>query len=175
MFSKNETSGAAAPAPAPTPAPAKSGGTASLVGNDLEILGNLVANGDIQIDGTVTGDIQGRSLTIGESARIKGSLTGDSVRVLGAVKGSIEAKSIVLMKSARVNGDLAHEDLAIEAGAEFEGGVMRLETKRAQKAVAKAQNSASQEPAKSPEAAPSSTPEKITGNVDTSGQAAKTS
>jgi cytoskeletal protein CcmA (bactofilin family) len=49
-------------------------GTPSIISGDLKVTGNLHSNGDLQIDGVIDGDIQSRSLTIGETARIKGAV-----------------------------------------------------------------------------------------------------
>ena len=99
----------------------------SIISSDLKITGNLESTGDIQVDGTVTGDISSRTLTIGEAAHVKGSVLSDSVRVCGHVSGEIKSTSVVLAKTARVEGDIAHQSLAIEAGAFVEGNIRRLE------------------------------------------------
>ena len=44
-----------------------------IISPDLEIVGNLKSNGEIQIDGTVKGDIDVRLLTVGEQGKVDGS------------------------------------------------------------------------------------------------------
>ena len=85
------------------------------------------SNGDIQIDGTIEGDINSRLLTIGEQAVVEGCIVADTVRVSGTVKGQIKARMVHLDKAARVTGDVTHETLTMEAGAFFEGQVKRME------------------------------------------------
>ncbi len=51
----------------------------------------------------------------------------DSKEVSGSVP-SIRAKTVHLDKTGKVIGDIAHEILAIEAGAYFEGRVQSLES-----------------------------------------------
>jgi len=99
----------------------------SIISADLQITGNLKSNGDIQIDGRIDGDVDSKSLTIGEGAEVNGTVRCERVRVCGSVSGEIRASSVVLAKSAKVNGDIAHKNLEIEAGATLEGGVRRLE------------------------------------------------
>lgn len=101
--------------------------TPSIISADLQITGNLKSNGDIQIDGRIDGDVNSKSLTIGEGAEVNGTILCERVRVCGKVSGEIKATSVVLARSAKVDGDIAHKNLEIEAGATLEGGVRRLE------------------------------------------------
>ena len=87
----------------------------------------MKSNGDIQIDGTIEGDINSRLLTVGEQAVVEGCIVADTVRISGTVKGQIKARMVHLDKTARVHGDLTHETLTMEAGALLEGQVRRME------------------------------------------------
>jgi cytoskeletal protein CcmA (bactofilin family) len=91
--------------------------TPSIISADLKIIGNMQSNGDIQIDGQVDGDVQSKSLTVGESAQVNGTIACERVRVCGSVSGEIKADSVVLARSAKVDGDIVHKTLEIEAGA----------------------------------------------------------
>ncbi len=102
------------------------GGVPSIISPDLEIVGNLKSSGEIQIDGTVKGNIDGHLLTVGEQGKVDGSTVGETVRISGTVNGRVEAKTVRLAKSAKVTADITHESLAIEAGAKFEGRVQPL-------------------------------------------------
>ena len=104
-------------------------GVPSIISADLKIVGDLHSSGDLQIDGAVEGDISSRSLTIGESAVVRGSLAAESVRVYGSVFGEVKANSVTLAKTAKVEGDIAHQSLSMEAGAALIGKLSRLETK----------------------------------------------
>lgn len=100
----------------------------SIISADLRIVGDLASAGDLQIDGEVEGDIQSRTLTVGQGAQVKGSISAETVRVCGAVSGQIKATTVTLDKTARVTGDIMHTSLAIEPGAFLEGHCRRLET-----------------------------------------------
>jgi len=99
----------------------------SILSTDLKITGNLVSEGEIQIDGHVIGDIDANVLIVGEAADVNGEITADSVRVHGKVTGQIRAQSVSLAKTAHVLGDILHENLAIEQGAFLEGHCRRIE------------------------------------------------
>ena len=101
--------------------------TPSIISADLKIIGNMHSNGDIQIDGQIDGDIDSKSLTIGESAKVNGTVSCERVRVCGSVTGEIRATSVVLARSARVDANIMHKTLEIEAGASLQGGVRRLD------------------------------------------------
>ena len=108
----------------------KASGVPSIISPDLKIIGDLKSGGDIQIDGTVDGDINSRLLTIGEEAVVEGCIVADTVRISGTVKGQIQARIVHLDKVARVTGDVTHETLTMEAGASLEGQVKRMEPAR---------------------------------------------
>jgi len=128
MFSKDSKPGALAPTATATPEPQRQGirsPTQSIISRDLKIKGDLICNGDIQIDGAVEGDVQSRSITIGEGADIRGTISSDNIRVCGSVNGQIKGNSVVLAKTAKVIGDVIHQTLSIEPGASFEGRCSR--------------------------------------------------
>ncbi len=129
MFSKDGKTGAPE-ATAPTPGAARQGTgnpTQSIIGRDLKIKGDLMCNGDIQIDGEVEGDVQSRSITFGESADVRGTISSDSIRICGSVSGQLKGQSVVLAKTAKLVGDVVHQTLAIEPGASFEGQCRRID------------------------------------------------
>ena len=98
----------------------------SIISTDMRIVGDLSSEGEIQVDGTIDGDIRTKTLMIGETAIIKGEIVADSVHVHGTLNGQIKARSVNLFRSAHVVGDIIHEDLAIEAGAFMEGHCKRM-------------------------------------------------
>lgn len=98
---------------------------ASLLSSDLHVTGNMKTTGDIQVEGTVEGDIRAHLLTIGESATIKGEVTADDVVINGRIVGRVRGLKVRLTSTARVEGDIIHKTIAIESGAHFEGSVQR--------------------------------------------------
>ncbi|BBU55799.1 MULTISPECIES: bactofilin family protein [Mameliella] len=108
--------------PAATP---KAKPPASSLSADLHVTGNIKTTGDIQVEGTVEGDIRAHVLTIGESATIKGEVVADDVVVNGRIVGRVRGLKVRLTATARVEGDIIHKTIAIESGAHFEGSVQR--------------------------------------------------
>lgn len=124
MFSKSKDVPAPAMAETPTKTPRQArpaGNAPSIIGADVHIVGNVATAGEIQLDGSIEGDIQAGALTMGESGALKGTLVADNVVIRGEVTGAIRARTVVLERSAKINGDVYHETLSIEAGARIEG------------------------------------------------------
>ena len=115
-----------------TPAAPKGKATASVLSSDLTVVGNLRTTGDIQVEGTVEGDIRAHLLTVGESATIRGEIVADDIVVNGRVIGRVRGLKVRLTSTARVEGDIIHKTIAIESGAHFEGSVQRQDDPLAQ-------------------------------------------
>src|ERR1700741_5207465 len=105
----------------------KGNATQSIISRDLKIKGDLICSGDIQIDGEVEGDVQSRSITIGEGAEVRGTISSDNIRVCGSVNGQLKGQSVILVKTAKLAGDDIHQTLAVEPGAYFEGQCRRID------------------------------------------------
>ena len=95
--------------------------TRSVIDAWLMITGNLLSEGEVQVDGQIVGDIRCTHLTVGKDATIKGNITAEEVVVRGKVAGTIRANRVILQDSARVESEIFHKLLSIEEGASFEG------------------------------------------------------
>ncbi|MBA4795329.1 MAG: polymer-forming cytoskeletal protein [Phenylobacterium sp.] len=111
---------------APTPAPAAKPRPASLIAEGMCIQGNLAGEAELQIDGLVRGDIRVGKLCLGPKGRIEGSVVAVVAEIRGHVKGPLKARQVRLFGTAHIEGDIAHEQLAMETGAVFEGRSVRL-------------------------------------------------
>lgn len=109
------------------PAARVSSGSPSVIAPDLRVIGNLVTDGDLQIEGTVEGDIHATTLIVGSGAHVKGEIRSNDVTVNGTVIGKIRGRKVRLTEQARVSGDIVHASIAMEEGAQFEGSIHRSE------------------------------------------------
>lgn len=140
MFKKTEDGAGTPTAQAPSGAPShaaespaaaapsrqQSGGSEqSIISAGLKITGNLESSDDIQVRGSVEGDIAGRALTVAEGANVNGSVTAEMVHILGVVEGQVDATSVKISRTGEMNGDVAYESLSIEDGAVIEGRLQR--------------------------------------------------
>ncbi|WP_306253907.1 polymer-forming cytoskeletal protein [Parvularcula sp. IMCC14364] len=96
-------------------------GVPSLISGDVIIKGVVEAEGEVQFDGILEGDIRAKGLVIGEGAAVKGEVVADKVKVSGTIEGAIRAGHVELSSSAHVKGDILHSALSIENGARFDG------------------------------------------------------
>jgi cytoskeletal protein CcmA (bactofilin family) len=95
----------------------------NIIGVGTEITGDINTNGDIRIDGFLSGNIytEGK-LVVGETGKIKGEIHCKNTEVLGMIEGKIQVKELVTLKSsARIYGDIITQKLSIEPGSLFTG------------------------------------------------------
>ncbi|MEO1657609.1 MAG: polymer-forming cytoskeletal protein [Pseudomonadota bacterium] len=102
---------------------AAAAGVPSLISADMVIRGEVHAEGEVQFDGQIDGDIHAKGLVVGEGAEVRGEIVADKVKVAGSVDGVIRATRVELTASSVVRGEVLHTALMIEAGARFEGNV----------------------------------------------------
>jgi len=95
----------------------------SIISADVKMVGKLVSQGELDINGQIDGDVRASALTVGETGAIKGEVIAESVVVRGTVEGRIRARKVQLCTGAKVRGDIFHASLAIEPNAIFEGAV----------------------------------------------------
>ncbi len=93
----------------------------SIIGADVTIKGDIKTLGEIQLDGTIEGDVRSAAVTIGEHGSVQGIVTAEEVIIKGSVNGQVKGRNIRIEKTAKVRGDLYHETLSVEAGAFIEG------------------------------------------------------
>ena len=116
------------------PGPSK-GNAPSLLSSDLVITGNLESLGDMQIDGTVDGDIKSFTRTVSKSGVVRGTVDAEEVTIAGTVTGQIKARHVILIKGAKVVADLLQDRLSIEPGAFFEGNCRQYPDDNTEEAI----------------------------------------
>ena len=100
-------------------------GADTTIGTGVKLKGNLHSDGDISVDGLVTGDIRANgSITIGVNATVRASVTGMNVSVGGNLAGNITADGeVAIGETAHIVGDITCLGIAIAAGATFIGRI----------------------------------------------------
>lgn len=113
--------------PPKTPTSKKSVTSPSVIAEDMNVLGNIVSEGVLDIDGKIEGNVRCQSASIRENGKIRGDVMADTVHVYGSVEGLIKARTVILYASARVAGTIMHESLSIEDGAFVDGKFKRTD------------------------------------------------
>jgi cytoskeletal protein CcmA (bactofilin family) len=116
----------------PAAAPEKAGksNVPSIISSNLTITGNIKTDGDVQIDGTIDGDVHSKQITLGENGVVNGAIVADLARISGTVNGSITARVVELGRSAKITGDINHFSLAIEPGAFIQGQLTHVDEQK---------------------------------------------
>lgn len=104
----------------------------SIIGADVVIQGNLVTGGELQVEGTIQGDVRAAAIVVGAQGTIHGELSGDEIAVHGRVIGPIRGVRVQVFSGAHVDGDIVHDSLAVETGAFCQGNIRRSEDPLAQ-------------------------------------------
>ena len=88
-----------------------------------EILGDIISNGDIRLDGVLTGNINAKGkIVVGESGKVKGILNCRNADIFGLVDGKLNVSELLSLKAnSQIVGDMVTNRLAIEPGCKFTG------------------------------------------------------
>src|SRR3974390_793899 len=93
----------------------------TVIAEGLKIVGTVTAEGLVEVNGQIEGELHCASLFVSRKGHITGTIKAEQVVVDGTVEGPIEGGSVVLKSQARVVGDIHHQSLAVERGAFFDG------------------------------------------------------
>lgn len=95
------------------------------VGRGTRLKGELVAEGPVEVDGTVEGDLRvAAHCRVREGARVVGRIEAKTLLVEGSVEGpALVADKVEIGATARVRSSIEARLVAIADGAVFEGQV----------------------------------------------------
>ena len=93
----------------------------TVIAEGLKIVGSVTAEGLVEVNGQIEGELHCSSLIISRKAQVAGAIIAEKVIVDGRVEGPIQGGEVVLKSQAHVVGDIHHQALAVEKGAYFEG------------------------------------------------------
>jgi cytoskeletal protein CcmA (bactofilin family) len=93
----------------------------TVIAKGLKIVGTVTAEGLVEVNGQVDGELHCTSLIISRGAQVSGTIAAGRVVVDGRVEGPIQGGDVILKSQAHVIGDIHHQSLSIESGAFFDG------------------------------------------------------
>ena len=93
----------------------------TVIAEGLKIVGSVTAEGLVEVNGQIDGELHCTSLIISRKAHITGTIQAERVVVDGRVEGPIQGGDVVLKSQAHVVGDIHNQSLTLERGAYFEG------------------------------------------------------
>lgn len=98
-------------------------GPGTVVGANVKLQGTLKDSSDIIVHGQVEGEVMSdQTVTVAESANIKGPVTAQVVLLSGTIRGAVEAKEkLEITPTGRLHGSLMTKNLIINSGAVLNG------------------------------------------------------
>lgn len=121
MFGKSKTNSHTT-----TAQPAKKA-TPSVISADMNVLGNIISEGFLDINGHIEGNVKCEHAVIRDHGKVKGDVIAGNVQIYGEVEGLVKAKHVNLYATAHVSGVIMHESLSIEDGAFVDGKFKRTD------------------------------------------------
>ena len=98
----------------------------TVIAKGLKIVGSVTAEGLVEVNGQIDGELHCTSLIISRGAHVSGTIAAERVVVDGKVEGPIQGGEVILKSQAHVVGDIRRgSSVAIESGAYFEGCSMQ--------------------------------------------------
>lgn len=95
----------------------------NLISIGTDITGDIKSNGDIRIDGSLTGNLITKGkVVIGPTGKVNGEVNCKNSEVSGLIEGRITVGQLLSLKaSSKIVGEIITSKLAIEPGALFTG------------------------------------------------------
>jgi cytoskeletal protein CcmA (bactofilin family) len=93
----------------------------NIISNGTKIVGDLISEGDLRIDGTIEGNLKTPGkIVVGKSGVIKGTLNGTDAHFEGKFSGKLALSGTLTLKaSAHIEGEVVLGKLEVEPGATF--------------------------------------------------------
>lgn len=100
-------------------------GPGTVVGVNVALSGTLKDQNDIAVYGMVEGEVvSDKSVTVGQTAQVKGPVRGKVITIAGVVRGSIDAsEKLEILETGKVFGSIAAKDFVVRSGAIIAGKV----------------------------------------------------
>jgi cytoskeletal protein CcmA (bactofilin family) len=97
----------------------------SIITEDVVIEGSLISGGELQIDGTVNGDVRAHAIVIDSQGVVHGEVIAEEVLVRGRIIGPIRGIHVHVYAGGHVQGDVINETISVDNGAYIDGTIRR--------------------------------------------------
>jgi len=123
LFRSDDTTSDMAKTRSATPVPLNPAEQHNIIGASTTVEGTLRSSGNVNISGTVNGDVEveGRTMVM-PGGVVDGQVISTSAEIAGTVRGQVSVRErLVLKASAVIDGDIQTGKLVVEEGATFNG------------------------------------------------------
>jgi cytoskeletal protein CcmA (bactofilin family) len=95
----------------------------NIINEGTKIKGNLHANSDIRISGSVIGEAVSKGkIILTNNGEVKGNVSSSDADIAGNVEGDVKVSSkLILRKDAVIDGNIFTKALVVEEGAQING------------------------------------------------------
>lgn len=100
--------------------------TPSLISNSVSIVGDIKKGDDIEIEGSIDGNMFANIVTIRENGRVKGNIKCSIFNIKGKFDGNASCDKINISDTAIMNGILEYKFLSVDYGANINCELKRL-------------------------------------------------
>ena len=97
--------------------------TLTIIGEGIDFSGEINTEGNIHIDGTMTGIIRASEVVIGPNGEFEGEIAADLLIINGAIKGKFSIKNLHVKKDGLLQGKAKYEILVVDTGGKIQGEV----------------------------------------------------
>jgi cytoskeletal protein CcmA (bactofilin family) len=103
--------------------PQNSGTLYNALTSGSKIIGTVITDSDMRVDGTIEGDVKcSGKMVIGEQGLVKGTVECQSAEIMGTLDGKINVKyTLALRATSRLKGEINTQTLMVEPNAIFNG------------------------------------------------------
>ncbi|HXP32165.1 MAG TPA: polymer-forming cytoskeletal protein [Stellaceae bacterium] len=99
----------------------------SVLNGGLKVEGDIISDGEIQVVGSLSGNLTAYKLTLSEGGSINGNVRAESAVIHGQLAGRLAAAKVVIGRTAQVTADIIYVSMQIEPGAALEGYSRRVD------------------------------------------------
>ena len=93
----------------------------SIIGEGIELSGEINTEGNIHIDGSMSGVIKANEVVIGPNGNFDGEIIADILIINGTIKGKFSIKNLHVRSEGLLQGRAKYEILIVETGGRIQG------------------------------------------------------
>ena len=93
----------------------------SIIGEGIELSGEINTEGNIHIDGSMNGIIRANEVIIGPNGNFEGEIIADVFIINGTVKGKFTIKNLHVRSEGLLQGRAKYEILVVDSGGRIQG------------------------------------------------------
>jgi cytoskeletal protein CcmA (bactofilin family) len=105
--------------------PSRAAHKPALISQGVEFHGDMTSDGALTVDGVIRGNLVLKTLIIGTTGVVDGSVRAESISVEGSLSGVVECNDLVVGSSALVDGKLHYTTVTIQRGGTVKGELAR--------------------------------------------------